>query len=51
MRAECLFFSLIATQGFSIRKPISLMFLALGLIYLIIVFLKRTSLLKKQGSA
>ncbi len=37
--------------GIFFRKPISLMFLALGLIYLISVFLKRTSLLKKQGSA
>ncbi len=38
-------------SGIFFRKPISLMFLALGLIYLISVFLKRTFLLKKQGFA
>ena len=37
--------------GIFFRKPISLVFLVLALIYLISVFLKRTSLLKKQGSA
>ncbi len=36
--------------GIFFRKPISLVFLVLGLVYLISVFLKRTSLWKKQGS-
>jgi len=37
--------------GIFLRKPISLMFLALALLYLVSVFLRRTSLLEKRGSA
>ena len=37
--------------GIFFRKPISLVFLALALLYLISVFLKRTSFFRKPGSA
>ena len=37
--------------GIFLRKPISLMFLALALLYLVSVFLRRTSLQEKRGSA